>query len=94
MIAAAPYARLFRNNVGRLQWAPGKWLNYGLCVGSSDLIGFTLRGRFVACEVKYKGKLTKEQANFLEQVNAAGGLGIVARSVEDVITALTHAQSG
>ena len=28
----------FRNNVGRYQYAPGKWVTYGLCVGSSDVI--------------------------------------------------------
>lgn len=89
MKAATPYARLFRNNTGRLPLGDGKWLNYGLCVGSSDLIGWSENGHFVAVEVKGpKGKLTKEQSNFIDEVNKAGGIGIVAYSVEDVINEL------
>ena len=34
-----PGVRVFRNNVGQLEWAPGKRLVYGLGVGSADLVG-------------------------------------------------------
>lgn len=90
--------RLFRN-VTAMAWA-GKTVNRtprsvtiadpypihaGLCVGSSDLIGFTDTGRFVAVEVKTaKGITTKEQQAFLQTVIRAGGIGIVARSVDDL----------
>ena len=69
----------------------------GLCVGSSDLIGFKavtitpeMVGRkiavFTAIEVKSKtGRLTEEQKTFLAAVNNAGGIGIVARSDESAI---------
>lgn len=56
----------------------------GLCKGSSDLIGWTSCGLFLAVEVKRKGqKPTAEQANFVAQVNKAGGIAIVATSDKD-----------
>lgn len=54
--------------------------------GVSDILGI-VRGQFLAIEVKSKtGKLTKEQAHFLDTINAEGGLAFVARSVNDVLT--------
>lgn len=59
----------------------------GLCKGSSDLIGWQtvtitpdMVGKriaiFTAIEVKYGStRTTDEQANFIEQVNKAGGIG-------------------
>jgi len=53
--------------------------------GCSDILGQLADGRFLAVECKSRrGRLTAEQATFLETVNRAGGLGIVARCVEDV----------
>ena len=52
--------------------------------GVSDLIGWTEGGRFVAIEVKApRGRVTDEQAAFIELVRRSGGLAGVARSVED-----------
>ena len=52
--------------------------------GVSDLIGWTEGGRFVAIEVKAsRGRLTDEQAAFLELVRRSGGLAGVARSIAD-----------
>ena len=51
--------------------------------GVSDLIGWT-HGRFVAVEVKGpRGRITDEQAAFIELVRRSGGLAGVARSVAD-----------
>ncbi len=51
--------------------------------GVSDLIGWT-HGRFVALEVKGpRGRITDEQAAFIELVRRSGGLAGVARSVEE-----------
>ena len=76
--------RLFRNNVGTAKTQDGRWITFGLCKGSSDLIGWTKEGRFLAVEVKSaRGKATKEQLSFIEQVNSMGGLGFVAKSVEE-----------
>ena len=59
--------------------------------GVSDILGIipsdddNCFGRFVAIEVKGpKGKVTKEQKDFLDIINVNGGLGFVARSIEDV----------
>lgn len=87
--------RLLRNNVGMLEDRNGQKVRYGLCVGSSDLIGWyaveitpEMVGKklavFTAVEVKTPtGRLTKEQVNFLEAVKSAGGIAFVARSVEE-----------
>ena len=65
----------------------GRPLHAGLCVGSSDLIGYrTVDGvaQFVALEVKTAtGRLSAEQRQFIDVVTAAGGCAGVVRSVED-----------
>lgn len=51
-------------------------------IGANGTVGL---GRLLAIEVKSsKGKATPDQASFLLQVNNRGGLGFIARSVEDV----------
>jgi hypothetical protein len=103
-ISRRPDVRMFRNNVGQ-GWQGqvvsremgavviqnARPLNAGLCVGSSDLIGWKtvtitpdMVGQqvavFVAAEVKTAaGRLTGEQTNFLNKVRAAGGLAVVVR---------------
>ena len=78
--------RVFRNNVGILKDERGNRVRYGLCPGSSDLIGWTRRGKFLAVEVKGpKGKMTEKQENFLDAVNAFGGVGIMARSADEAV---------
>jgi hypothetical protein len=58
-------------------------------VGQPDVLGMLKDGQFLACEVKRPGgKLTDEQAAFLELVNRRGGLGFMATSVDDVMRAL------
>jgi len=53
-----------------------------LCCGTVDGIP----GRFVAIELKATtGKPSKEQLEFIEQVQARGGIAFIARSTEDVI---------
>jgi hypothetical protein len=57
--------------------------------GVADILGMLSNGRFLAIEVKSKkGRLSPEQKIFLEEINAGGGIGILARSVEDVECAL------
>jgi len=86
--------RLWRNNTGALKDATGRLVRYGLCQGSSDLIGYRtveitpdMVGQriavFTAIEVKDRGRATPQQLQFLDLVVAAGGLGGVARSVDD-----------
>lgn len=72
-------------------------LHSGLCVGSSDLIGWTkvkitpdMVGRsvavFTAVEVKAgKTATTKEQIAFIEAVKRDGGIGSIVRSHDTAI---------
>lgn len=63
-----------------------KPLHAGLCNGSSDGIGWNKDGKFLAIECKSDiGKPTEEQINFINQVNQAGGIAGVCRSVEDAL---------
>jgi hypothetical protein len=87
--------RLWRNNTGCLQDKTGRTVRFGLAPGSSDLIGLrqvtigpehvgkTL-AVFSAIEVKAeRGRASPEQLQFLHVVQNLGGLGGIARSVED-----------
>jgi hypothetical protein len=93
--------RLFRNNTGTLRDANGRPVNFGLCKGSADLIGWRtvtitpeMVGQqvavFTSIEVKTAtGKLRPEQQQWLDAVQAAGGIAGVARSVEDALRITT-----
>jgi hypothetical protein len=66
----------------------GRPLHAGLCVGSSDLIGWRTTesglAQFVAVEVKSeRGRVSSEQTRFIDAVNQAGGCAGIARSVGD-----------
>lgn len=85
--------RLLRNNVGALEDRNGRLVRYGLGTGSSDLIGWTRTGRFLAIEVKAPhGKPTDQQRLFIAAVQDAGGLAGIAHSVEEAraIWSTTH----
>ncbi len=97
--------RIFRNNVGTA-WNGKNYatkdgkrvienaqlIRFGLCKGSSDLIGYTSKtvtpdmvgqkvAVFTAIEVKKKGgKQSPEQINFIKRLNDAGGFGGFAYS--------------
>jgi hypothetical protein len=87
--------RLFRNNTGVLRDPKGRPVTFGLCKGSADLIGWRtttvtaeMIGKdiavFLSIEVKAdRGRLRPEQQQWLEVVQASGGIAGVARSVED-----------
>jgi hypothetical protein len=109
LAASARGYTLFRNNVG-VGWqgdatrlADGsilirnpRPLHAGLCVGSSDLIGWrpilvgpehlgATIAQFAAVEVKTaRGKESKPQVTFRRVVNEAGGLALVARGPGDL----------
>ena len=87
--------RLWRNNTGALVDQQGRFVRFGLCKGSSDLIGLRsleittelvgLRlAQFVALEIKTaQGVLRPEQQAFLRLVQQLGGVAAVCRSVEE-----------
>lgn len=68
----------------------GRLIRYGLCVGSSDIIGISPDGRFLAVEVKkLGGSVRKGQPEFIRAVRKAGGLAGIARSVDDALAILS-----
>ncbi|NBU59291.1 MAG: hypothetical protein EBS23_05895 [Betaproteobacteria bacterium] len=86
--------RVFRNNVGVARY-PTATVVYGLAPGSSDLIGWTNTGAFLAIEVKTeRGRLTDKQHAFLTAVRAAGGCGDCARTPDDAMEAIAAWATG
>lgn len=87
--------RIWRNNVGVYEYAPGKYLRYGLCNGSADFIGlYSMIVRpehvgkrvaiFFAPESKARGKDAEEhQDTWLNEIIAAGGIAGVARNGDE-----------
>lgn len=112
MLAASQTgATVFRNNVGngvlgrvakqegaQFHIINGRRVQFGLCPGSSDLIGWRtitvtpeMVGKrlalFLALEVKTPtGAATMEQINFIAAVRKSGGLAGIVRSVDDAIS--------
>jgi hypothetical protein len=97
--------RLYRNNTGTLRDQHGRPVSFGLAKGSADLIGWRtvtitpeMVGQqvavFTSIEVKTPtGRVKPEQQQWLDAVQAAGGIAGVARSVEDA-QALTAEPDG
>jgi len=93
--------RLYRNNTGTLRDQHGRPVSFGLCKGSADLIGWTIRtitpemvgsqvAVFTSIEVKTPtGRLRPEQKQWLDVVQAAGGIAGVARSVDEALRITT-----
>jgi len=82
---------VWRNNCGVLKNAAGIPIKFGLCVGSSDIIGVAPCGRFLAVEVKTdKGKPTPDQIRFIEAIKRKGGIAGIARSPENAVALLSQ----
>jgi hypothetical protein len=95
-LGSSPGLKVFRNNVGAYKAPDGRVIRYGLFTGSGDLIGWRtvvitpdMVGRhiaqFMSIEVKTpKGVVRPEQLVWAENVRKAGGIAVIARSVDDV----------
>jgi hypothetical protein len=96
-LGQSPGIKMFRQNVGAYKDPrSGRLVRYGLCTGSADLIGWqsvvitpAMVGqrfaRFISIEVKTPtGRLSPEQETWQAAVQKAGGIAVVARSVDDV----------
>lgn len=85
---ALDYVTAWRNNTGVLRDRNDRPVSYGLCVGSSDIVGIVKSntvqewqggysyqvGRFFALEVKRPGEEpTEDQLRFLDIVRGRGG---------------------
>jgi len=98
-------AMLWRNQTGKYRLADGRWISSGLCVGSSDLIGYvrvTMTeadvGRtvavFTAVEAKAaRGRATPQQEAFVARVREAGGIAQIVRSERELEAVLQQATS-
>ena len=97
-----PEVRIFRNQVGSLpDPRSGRLVTFGLARGSADLIGWrtitvtqamvgTRLAIFTSIEVKTPtGRVRPEQQAWLEAVQGAGGIAVIARSVPDAELALS-----
>lgn len=83
LVDISPLGMAWQNNTGVLRDATGRPVRYGL-PGSSDIIA-VVNGRFVGIEAKVGADRQRQnQADFATAVRKAGGVYILARSVDDV----------
>lgn len=98
-LGTEPGLTLFRNETGvakhQLRHRTGH-VRYGLCKGSSDLIGILApSGRFIALEIKTPtGRATQEQLQFLELIRKRGGFAAIVRSRDEAREAIARARRG
>jgi hypothetical protein len=87
-VTALPATLAWRANSGLLLSPDGRRRIRANIPGCADVIG-VCRGRGIAIETKtLTGKQREEQENFQLRWERAGGLYIVARSVEDALQGL------
>jgi hypothetical protein len=88
-------AFVWRANSGAVSFGEGdarRYVRFNGAPGCSDLVGLLPGGRFIAVETKREGKgPTKKQAAFLAKVRAAGGLAVIADSLDELRAALAAA---
>jgi|SRR5690554_1276 len=96
-VGQAWHGRVIHQAADQVTLAGAHKIPYGLCKGSSDLLSITpititpdmvgeTVGVFTAPEVKTPtGRVSKEQALFLQAVTQRGGIAGVVRSVEDAL---------
>lgn len=83
----SPRGLAWVNNTGALKDHTGRLVRYG-CRGSPDILA-VIAGRSVGVEVKVgRDRQRPDQAAFADAMHRAGGVYILARSVEDVINRL------
>ena len=84
----------WRMNSGAYKSITGTFIRYGN-KGMADIIAILPPdGRWLAIEVKSeKGYLTEAQRDFALTIEKAGGISMVARSVEDVCKYIVNRQS-
>jgi len=77
---------VWRQNTGVLPDRNGRLVRFGLCVGSSDIVGICTDGKFLAIEVKTAlGQPTEAQLRFIQAVQRQGGRAGIARSAAEAV---------
>ena len=90
--ALAPYAVIFRCNVGKGYTQDGRYFSTGLPPGFSDLFGVRRSdGKAIFIEVKSSvGKPTQNQLNFIEAMKKHGAVAGICRSAKEAIKLVTE----
>lgn len=90
--ALSPYAAVFRVNVGTGLTVDGRYFSTGVPPGFSDLFGVRKSdGKAVFIEVKTaKGRPSKEQTNFINQMQSCGAVAGICKSAEDAVKLITE----
>lgn len=90
--ALSPHAVIFRINVGAGLTVDGRYFSTGVPPGFSDLFGVRKSdGKAVFIEVKTaKGRPSKEQTNFIKQMQSCGAVAGICRSAEDAVKLITE----
>ena len=77
---------VWRQNTGVLPDKNGRMIRFGLCVGSSDIVGIAPTGHFLAIECKTAlGQPTDAQVRFIAAVKRQGGRAGIARCGADAV---------
>jgi hypothetical protein len=88
-LGAVPGMLVWRNNVGAGFNAMGQMVRYGVTGSADVLIVAGPTGRFFALEVKSAvGRPTARQEAWGRAVQAAGGVYLVVRSVDEALAGL------
>lgn len=82
--------QVLHQQAGTVTLGNARTVKYGLCVGSSDLIGIhCATGKFIAIEVKTsKGRATIEQERFITAILISGGIAGIVRSPAEALALL------
>lgn len=90
-VALSEYCVIFRINVGISYTKDGRYFSTGVPKGFSDLFGVRKSdGKAVFIEVKTaKGKISREQMNFIEKMRNVNAVAGICRSVEDAVDLIT-----
>lgn len=87
LLLLSPHGLAWNNNTGALKDKTDRLVRYGL-PGSSDVLA-CIKGRFIGVEAKVgRDQHRQNQKDFAAAVRAAGGIYILARSVDDVSNTL------
>lgn len=87
LLEVSPLGLAWNNNTGALKDHTDRLVRYGL-PGSSDVLA-CIKGRFVGIEAKVGAdRQSQKQKDFATALRQAGGVYILARSVDDVTNTL------
>lgn len=79
----------YRNNTGGMKTERGGFIRFG-AVGSPDIV-MVINGKYIALEIKTeKGQQSEGQKQFQQELEKAGGIYLLVRSLEQLEYDLRH----